>query len=53
MREGKLCTEVQEKDMIEQNRTNGAMIFIGPVLSAKKFGMRRPKTDAAFKIERT
>lgn len=45
--------EVQEKDIIEQKRTNGAMIFMGPVLSAKKFGMRRPKNDAAFRIERT
>ena len=31
-------------------RVPGMMTFKGPVLSAMKFGMIRPKIDAAFRI---
>jgi len=44
--------EVQENATTPQQNTNGIIIFSGPIMSAKKLGTIRPKTEDALRIVR-
>jgi hypothetical protein len=47
-----LCAAIKQSARIPDIKAQGMIMFRGPVRSAMKFGMMRPKTEPAFRTDK-